>query len=260
MKCMTFNIWNYNRPWPARRSHIAELIQIHSPHAIALQETRHDFRHERGKGQGEQLAELTGYHATSRVAQVYIPILRVDEGLTILTRQAPLRVMEKRLTMHPGERHDENQRLCLGVTIDYGGATVDIYDTHFSLSAAARVTNALEVARFVEEQSGDRPAVVMGDLNAEPDAPPIRFLLGEEEIAGRRGSFVDLWMLANPDDPGYTDESYSLRRRIDYVLGTNLSHGVDRAVTIGGEPVNGVYPSDHLGIVVDVPLSPPTLG
>ena len=251
MKCMTFNIWNYTRPWPARRQAIAALIQAHSPDVVAVQETRHDWRFERGKGQGEQLADLTGYHATSRIAQVYVPIFRVDEGLTILTRRPPARVMERRLTMHPAEREDENQRLCLGVTIEDENGPLDVYDSHFSLSAQARETNALEVAGFVQELSGDRPAVLMGDLNALPHTRPIRFLCGEAEIDGATGDFVDLWTLAHPQDPGFTYASWEPTHRIDYVLGRNLPRGVTSAMVVGGEAVNGVYPSDHLGVVVE---------
>jgi endonuclease/exonuclease/phosphatase family metal-dependent hydrolase len=251
---MTFNIWNYNRPWPVRRRLIADIIAAHQPDVIALQETRHDWRFERGKGQGEQLAELTGYHPTSAVGQVYVPILRVDEGLTILTRSEPQRTYLHSLTIYPRDREDENQRICLGVGLEIAGTAVDVYDTHFSLSASARLSNAVEVARFIRETSEERPAVVMGDLNAEPDTPPIRFLLGREEVEGQTGDFADCWVLANPGQPGYTYGSFDPVRRIDYVLARNLPIGVSAASIVGAEAVNGVYPSDHMGIVVDIRL------
>lgn len=254
MRCMTFNIWNYTRPWYARRRLIADIIAAHQPDVIALQETRHDWRFERGKGQGEQLAELTGYHPTFGLGQVYVPILRVDEGLTILTRSRPVRTYLRSLTMYPRERGDENQRLCLGVGLQVSGTPVDIYDTHFSLSAAARLSNAMEVARFIRETSEDRPAVVMGDLNTEPDTPPIRFLLGQEEVEEQRGDFVDCWVLANPGQSGYTYGSFDPVRRIDYILARNLPAGVSAAEIVGTEAAHGVYPSDHMGIVADIPL------
>jgi endonuclease/exonuclease/phosphatase family metal-dependent hydrolase len=250
---MTFNIWNYNRPWQIRRRLIAELIVAHEPDVVALQETRHDRRFERGKGQGEQLAELTGYHLTSAVAQVYVPLWRVDEGLTILTRRPPARTMLRRLTINRRDRQDENHRICLGVTLEEDGHPFDVYDAHFSLSETARCTNALEVAQFVEQESVERPAVLMGDLNAEPDAPPIRFLLGQQPLNGITADFVDCWQLANPGQPGYTYASFDPVRRIDYVLGRNLPAGVTSATVIGGQAVEGVYPSDHMGIVVEIP-------
>jgi endonuclease/exonuclease/phosphatase family metal-dependent hydrolase len=129
-----------------------------------------------------------------------------------------------------------------------------VFDTHFSLSEVARVSNALEVARFVREAAGDEPAVVMGDLNAEPPTPPIRFLLGQEAIDGHVGDFEDCWVRANPSEPGYTYASFDPVRRIDYILGRNLPAGPLTARIVGGEAVDGVYPSDHMGIVAELPV------
>jgi endonuclease/exonuclease/phosphatase family metal-dependent hydrolase len=252
MRVMTFNIWNYNPSWKERRALIAGLIKHHQPDVVALQETRHDFRFERGKGQGEQIAELTGYYPTFALGQVYIPLLRVAEGLTILARDAPVRTTVEQLTRHWGERADQNQRVCLCVTVSSGGSLFHVFDTHFSLSAAARRTNALEVTRFVAEQAQGEPAVLMGDLNAEPDAPEIRFLTGQEPLEGQTASFTDCWTSAHPDAPGFTYASFNPVRRIDYVLGLNLPAGVKGAEIIGGEASNGVYPSDHMGLVVDL--------
>lgn len=251
MRVMTFNIWNYSRTWKERREQIAALISHYRPEAVALQETRHDFRFERGQGQGEQIARLTGYHLTFAVGQVYFPVLRVDEGLTILTRQEPKHVQVLRLTQLHRERGDENQRICLQVTIDSEGGPFHVFDTHFSLSATARLSNAREVSRFVTQQAGDEAAVVMGDLNAEPDTPPIRFLMGQLEVEGERGSFVDCWLEANPGAPGYTYASWGGIRRIDYILARNI-RSVRSAEIVGDESAAGVYPSDHMGIVADL--------
>lgn len=252
MKLMTINIWNYNRNWRLRRERIAGLIAEHRPDVLALQETRHDWRYERGRGQGEQIAELTGYHAVSRVAQVYMPVLRIDEGLTTLTRRPPIEVVECHLTMHPRERADENQRICLGVTVELEHSRVDVYNTHFSLSTVARRTNALEVARFVKEHSAREPAFLMGDLNAGPDTQPIRFLVGEESFDGETADFVDCWVQANPKTPGYTDPSWEPIGRIDFILGRNLPKPVRRVLLVGGDAPDGVYPSDHLGLVCEL--------
>jgi endonuclease/exonuclease/phosphatase family metal-dependent hydrolase len=254
VKLLGWNIWNYNRPWWVRRERLVAVIKAEQPDVVALQETRHDFRYVRGRGQGEQLAELTGYHPISRVGQIYVPIPRVDEGLTILILKRPIAAFERRLTMHRREPKDWNQRICLGVTVEVEGGQIDVYDTHFSLSPAARQTNALEVARFVREQSGGRPAILTGDLNAEPASSPIRFLLGQEALGGETGDFVDCWVQANGDAPGYTDPSWDPAVRIDYILGRNLPGPVRAVRLVGAEAQDGIYPSDHLGIVCELDL------
>ena len=254
MKVMTFNIWNYTRPWNQRRELIARLIEQHQPHAVALQETRHDFRHERGKGQGEQLAELTGYHSTLAVGQVYIPFLRVDEAVTILTKEAPLQVYRRELTRLRHERDDENLRVCVGAQLRWRERNVFVFNTHFSLSARARLQNAADVSEFVREVSGDAVAVLMGDLNAEPQADSIRLLHGDFVHDGERGDFIDCWPAAHPDDPGFTYASFDPVRRIDYVFVRNASVSGVTARIVGGESKNGVYASDHLGLIVDIPV------
>jgi endonuclease/exonuclease/phosphatase family metal-dependent hydrolase len=254
MKVMTFNIWNYTRPWKVRRELIAGLIEQHRPHAVALQETRHDFRYEQGKGQGEQLADMTGYVATVAVGQVYLPILRVDEAVTILTQATPKRTVKRELTRLPRERDDENRRICVGVLLNVNGHDVYVFDTHFSLSARTRMSNAVEINRFIKNVSESSPAVVMGDLNAEPDADPIRFLQGAHSHEDETGDFFDCWTAAHPTDDGLTYASFEPVRRIDYVFARNLPATGISAEIIGGESKNGIYPSDHLGIVVDLPL------
>jgi endonuclease/exonuclease/phosphatase family metal-dependent hydrolase len=262
MKCMTFNIWNYQRDWRRRRDLIARLIDAHRPDVVALQETRHDPRYERGRGQGEQLAELLGYHLTSVVAHAFVPFLRVNEGLSILTSSPPLRVMQRRLTrasllrraLDPAVRADGNQRVCLGVAVRAGVQEAHIYDTHFSLSGQGRLRNAIEVTRFIWEESGETPAVLMGDLNADPTDPPLRYLRGELTVQGQTGGFVDCWTAVHPGDAGLTDETWNPRRRIDYVLGRNLPAPPTDARLVGCDPVDGIYPSDHRGILVDFPF------
>lgn len=254
MKCLTFNIWNYSRPWKERRRAIVSLIQQHLPDVVALQETRHDFRYERGVGQAEQIADLTQYIPTSALGQVYVPFLRVDEGVSFLTRVQPSAVVTHHLSMDWHERDDENQRLCLGITLQCAGGLVHAFNTHFSMSAMARRRNAREVFEFVKQHSGSEPAILMGDLNAEPHTPEIRFLIGEESLMGTEGDFRDCWTAVHPSEPGFTYGSGDPVRRIDYVLARNVPTSPRRVEIVGAAMVDGVYPSDHMGILVEFDL------
>jgi endonuclease/exonuclease/phosphatase family metal-dependent hydrolase len=254
MRCLTLNIWNYHRPWSTRRRLIADLIITHRPDVVLLQETRHDFRHEGGKGQDVQIAELTGYHSMWAAGQVYWRWPRVDEGLTILTHGAPRRTMVRRLTRFRQRRGDGNQRLCLGAVLDLDGREVHVYTSHFSLNEQVRVQNAIEVYRFVRAQSGSIPAILTGDLNGVPGEMAIRFLVGQETVDNERGDFVDCWAAANPAARGHTWAPWEPIRRIDYVLGRNLPSLPAEARLVGTEARDGVYPSDHVGILVDFPF------
>ncbi len=254
MKCMTLNIWNFQRSWTRRRQIIAALIRDHQPDVVALQETRHDIRFQWGQGQAEQIALLTNYHQTWIVGQVYFPFPRVDEGLTILTRTPPLRIMMRRLTRTRRLRGDGNQRVCLGVALATEGGEFHYYNTHFSLNPRARELNALEVMRFIREHSGNLPSVVVGDLNTGPDTPPIRFLVGDHELEGEAGDFTDCWPAVHPGEPGYSYASWHPVRRIDFMLARNLLQPPVSVELVGDRAVDGVYASDHIGILAEFAL------
>ncbi|HZU12605.1 MAG TPA: endonuclease/exonuclease/phosphatase family protein [Chloroflexota bacterium] len=254
LRVMTFNIWNYTPPWPLRRQLIADVITRHDPDVVAIQESRRDFRQAGGVSQADQIAALTGYHATSAVAQVYVPLFRVDEGLALLTRIPPSEVKVCPLTLLPHERHDENHRIVLGAVVEAAGRPIHVFNTHFSLSARARLQNAQEAHRFVDEVSGPEPAVLMGDLNDLPASLPLRFLTGAEDVEGVRGSLTDCWHEAHGEGPGYTYPSSGPVRRIDYILARHAGPGPIQAQLAGCHPRDGVYPSDHLAVVVDLPV------
>jgi endonuclease/exonuclease/phosphatase family metal-dependent hydrolase len=161
--------------------------------------------------------------------------------------------MFRELTQLHDEREDENRRICLGVTIRSGEGWVNVFDTHFSLSPRARLLNARETARFIDEY-GEEPSFLFGDLNCEPDTAPIQFLVGNLEYEGERTDFVDCWTSLRPDDPGYTYGSFDPVRRIDYALCRNAAPGLLDARVVGGEAHDGVFASDHMGILIDVNL------
>lgn len=137
---------------------------------------------------------------------------------------------------------------------------------------------AVATAQLVERLVRDRPAhaVLLGDLDATPDAASIRFLTGRQSLEGVSVSYHDAWESAHPGEPGPTfdpanplvaagDMPLVRPRRIDYVLVRGTAHGptlrveaCERGVTCGPEP-HGPPVSDHLGIVADlaVPDRPP---
>ncbi|MCO1660207.1 endonuclease/exonuclease/phosphatase family protein [Pseudonocardia humida] len=104
------------------------------------------------------------------------------------------------------------------------------------------------------------PTVVAGDLNAGPGSASLRVLAGR---------FRDAWAVAG-DGPGYTwsvDNPLAAaeigrllgepghRRRIDHVLvGPGARVGAARLVA--DRPVDGVWLSDHAGVLVDLDPAP----
>jgi endonuclease/exonuclease/phosphatase family metal-dependent hydrolase len=127
-----------------------------------------------------------------------------------------------------------------------------------------RELQAVVAARFVEEQARvrDQQVVLVGDLDADPDAASIRFWSGRQSLSDMSVCYRDAWESARPDEPGdtFTPRNPLVRdqvvrglrpfrdwpfRRIDYIFVRFGEHGgraldIAACAVIFDEPVNGV--------------------
>ena len=132
-----------------------------------------------------------------------------------------------------------------------------------------RELQAVAAARFVEELVDRRsPHVVLaGDFDAVPDAASIRFWSGRQALNGSSVCYRDAWESTHPGEPGHTftprnplvaggEMPLELGRRIDYVFVRCGDYGptldVSSCEHIFDEPVDGVWVSDHFGVVADL--------
>jgi endonuclease/exonuclease/phosphatase family metal-dependent hydrolase len=134
-----------------------------------------------------------------------------------------------------------------------------------------RELQAVQTARLVEETIAGRDlhVVLAGDLDADPDAASVRFWTGRQALSGMSVCYRDAWESAHPGEPGHTftprnplmaDRDWPFRR-IDYLFVRCGEHGgptldITACALAFDEPRDGVWASDHFGIVAD--LSAPT--
>jgi endonuclease/exonuclease/phosphatase family metal-dependent hydrolase len=89
-------------------------------------------------------------------------------------------------------------------------------------------------------------------MNSVPDTLPMRFLRGETPYQGATGDLSDAWKTMNPKDPGFTDPSSGPQDRIDYIYvipGPTGAPKVQSCRLVLDKPVNGIYASDHIGVL-----------
>jgi endonuclease/exonuclease/phosphatase family metal-dependent hydrolase len=134
-----------------------------------------------------------------------------------------------------------------------------------------RELQAVAVARFVEKLLRRRSmhVVLAGDFDAAPDAASIRFWTGRQSLGGMSVCYRDAWETVHPGESGHTftarnplmtaendDWALELGRRIDYIFVRCGEHGPTLDVTaserIFDEPVDGVWASDHFGVIADL--------
>lgn len=91
------------------------------------------------------------------------------------------------------------------------------------------------------------PAVLMGDLNAEPDNSVIRFLRGEMKLKGHNAQLRDAYATARPGATYHNFEGGEEGEPIDYIFTT--PDIVINKVEIATNLLNGRYASDHYPVV-----------
>jgi endonuclease/exonuclease/phosphatase family metal-dependent hydrolase len=177
----------------------------------------------------------------------------------------------------------DEPRSVLFAVVETPFTPVPVMVTHLAWrldNSAGRVRQVVDLARIAAELWPERsehdpddpmyfPVVVLGDLNAEPESDELRYLTGQTSLGTRGVRFADAWRYGGVG-PGYTfgplnrhaAQTHEHGRRIDYVLlrgpgdgGTGLPHEPRLAFT---EPRDGVFASDHFGVVVDLAAPPET--
>jgi len=246
IKVMSFNIWNYNPPWEARRAAIVSAIQAQSPDIIGFQEIQRGIgKDEAGCNQAEQLAaRLPGYETIYQPAHPMPG--RGWEGLAIFSRYPIRRGGYTDLSRDPEDPEDRHQRIVLAAEIATPEGVLVCFNTHLSLSRPARSRTAREVVEFVTRFAEGRPLVLIGDFNDLPDSEPIAFL---------RQHFTDAWQELHPLEPGYTWHVSQPQRRIDYIFTAGGVHILSCELAACQPGPEGVYPSDHCGLVATIELN-----
>lgn len=263
MRVLTFNVQNRSGE-PRRTGLINEGLRRLAPDVVALQEVM----------DAEHLAELldgTGLHGTHQTDVLgYEPEFADKYGGTAIATRDEHRLIEAADQSLPGDPLP-----WYALVADIGDQLLIAPTSSWRLDAeAARERQALAIVGLDERHRLRLPTIVAGDLNAAPEASSVRFLTGLQSLDGRSVHYLDAWAVAG-DGPGYTwstdnplaaEEIAQLvgqrvhRRRIDYVLiGSAHEHPDGRAEIVTAEPaldrpVDGVWLSDHAGVLVELAL------
>ena len=121
----------------------------------------------------------------------------------------------------------------------------------------------------ITEEHDLRHVVLAGDLDATPEASSVRFWRGLQSLGGMSVCYRDAWGSTHPGEPGHTftaenplvtaenwDWELELGRRIDHIFVRCSAHGppldVRACKRIFDEPVEGVWASDHFGVMADL--------
>jgi endonuclease/exonuclease/phosphatase family metal-dependent hydrolase len=270
LRVLTLNCWNVSAPFDERMALIRAGVQALQPDVIGLQEivVRRD-----GFDQGDLILRDLGYTSVYGAAfrwndaGAVLPFDRDGDAFgNLIASRWPIRDYEVREL--PGADSGE-RRSVIRALLDTPCGTVAFANTHLNWKlhhGHIRERQVVAVADFVEQLAGQAslPPILVGDLNAEPDAAEIRFLCGLQALSGRSTYFQDAWRVAGNGDPGYTWDnrnSFAVyeadpNRRIDYVLvgkaEMNRRGWIESVRIVMDEAHNDVFPSDHFGLLAEI--------
>jgi endonuclease/exonuclease/phosphatase family metal-dependent hydrolase len=285
MRVVTQNLWGWYYPlegrgvgrarpgaarpaaWSARRSVLAEGLRVLDPDLAAFQEVIHHDAYDQVTdllGPGYEVAHQSGREADG-------------SGVSIASRWPLGEVHEVDLQVTPRTADFPCTALVAEVQAPppIGPLLFVNHKPNFELALEhERGLQALATASHLERLAAGRDVhvVVAGDFDATPDAASTRFWRGRQSLGHTSVCYRDAWEHTHPDDPGHTftpanpmvaDGTWPLERgrRIDYILVRCADHGPSLDITtcarIFDQASEGVWGSDHFGVVADLAVAPP---
>jgi endonuclease/exonuclease/phosphatase family metal-dependent hydrolase len=284
MRVLTQNLWGYYYPlegpgtgkarpgaepaaWSDRRAVLADGLRALDPDLAAFQEAicRDGY---------DQVADLLGpgyhlAHQTRREAD--------GSGVSLASRWPLGQVHEVDLQLTPRTKGFLSVALVAEIEVrpPIGPLLFVNHKPNFELHleherGLQAVATASLVERLVAER--ERHVVVAGDFDATPDSASLRFWRGRQGLGDTSVCYRDAWEHIHGDEPGHTftpetplvaEGTWPLDRgrRIDYVLVRCAEHGPSLDITACARtfdrPVDGIWGSDHFGVVADLAVAPP---
>ncbi len=263
VRVMTWNIWwRFGPRWRDRQPGILATLDRVRPDVVALQEVWGGPT----TTQAHELADLLGMHAV--FAAPSYPVAPQDSdrkdwagielGLGVLSRWP---VLDSSALVMPA-RHRSWDPVALTVRVDHPAGPLPIVATcleHGIPYTDDRIAQGEFVADLATDPrfDGPCPVILAGDLNAAIDSPV---------LAAVRDRMTDAWTAGHGSPDAVTLPSTHpsapleagpelVDQRIDHIFvraGREDQQVLVEGVELTGDPVDGVYPSDHRAVVADL--------
>ena len=262
MRVATLNLWGRHGAWDERRPVLVDGLREIRPDIIAFQEAVVSEGY-------DQVADLLGasYHLVHQLGRE-----PDGTGLSIASRWEVGEVWQETSRVTPRVEPSEIAVAEILAPGPLGKLLFAHHNASWQLGfERERELQAVAASRFVEDLLGGREAshvVLAGDFNAAPDSASVRFWRGLQSLGEMSVCYRDAWESVHPDEPGHTftprnplvtggdNWPLELGRRIDYVMVRCAERGptldISSCERIFDEPVEGVWASDHFGVVADL--------
>jgi endonuclease/exonuclease/phosphatase family metal-dependent hydrolase len=263
VRAMTWNVWwRFGPRWRDREPGVRATLELLHPDVVALEEVWSVGE----TTQAHELADALGMHAV--FASPSYPSAPEDQdvedwagvglGLAVLSRWP---VLDHAATVLPA-RHRIWDPETLAVRLDHPAGPLPVVAACLEYGVPYtddRVAQGAFVADLATDPrfDGPCPVLLMGDLNAAVDSPVLRPICDV---------LTDAWNAGDGDPDAVTLSSTHpcaplaagpqlINQRIDHIFfrpGREDQHVQVEGVQLAGDPVDGVFPSDHRAVVADL--------
>jgi endonuclease/exonuclease/phosphatase family metal-dependent hydrolase len=258
----TWNVWWRFGAWDSRLRAIARVLELVDADVLGLQEVWSTVRDNQAEALAMQLDMHFVWAASPRPErwQRRIGDRSVGVGTAILSRWP--------LVDHGVRALPSADIPALYALVHTPTGLLPVFTVHLDSAPGASSLRCRQVAALAalvtEKGRGNLPAVVTGDFNAEPDSDEIRLLEGHKTAPAVPGQvLVDAWRFADAGSPEATWDTRNPHAaplgfpdsRIDYVFVGMPVSGRGRVLgarRFGAAPVDGVWPSDHYGVLAHI--------
>ena len=260
MRLVTWNVlWRFEPDWRARERGILATLDRLRPDIVGLQECWGTD----GTSQAHVVAERLGLRAeflAPSLPPVPEPPERTDQadvsmGVGLVSRWPIDRVTRHVLPVS----HRQVAPVALEAEVRHPDAPfrVIVAATEWEPAYADdHVAQTTRLAELLADRARPGRAFLLADLNCDATQP---------EFAPLAAVADDTWELGGGDPDAVTLSSAvpfapleavkEIDRRVDHVLVRRGDGVTVQDVSIVGEPVDGLFPSDHFAVVADVQLS-----
>lgn len=250
MKIMTYNIKYLNETdgensWSKRKDHLTNQIRFYEPGILGVQEAvKEQLEHLKKNLEGyEYLGEGRDGGIQGEFTAIFFDTQlfeKLEEG-TFWLSETPEKPSKGWDAAYP--------RVCTYAKFEEkeSGTEFWVFNTHFDHQGneAREKSSQMIIEKMKEINKQDLPAILMGDLNLEPNSKPVQFLKSHVKdskdvaklVFGPEGTF-NAYEFQKP-----------VKRRIDYIFVTSSNIEVEKYAVLS-DSKDMRYPSDHLPVVL----------
>ncbi len=254
LRVMTYNI-RFDNPndgpdaWPNRKDHLIAQVAHYQPDVLGTQEglihqleaMEEGLSGYRYFGVGRDRGDRQGEHTAIFYREDRLELVRSETFWLSETPDRPSKGWDAALN-----------RICTYAQFRQraSGRSFYVFNTHFDhMGEQARLESAKLIVRKITEFNREGyPAILLGDLNLEPDSGPIRELaLHLDDAFTRAGKTA----YGPPGTFNGFNCTQPVTRRIDYVF-LSPGHFEVTSHAILGETTGTGYPSDHFPVMAEL--------